>query len=123
MNPVVPGMDDTRRAVLNRLAAVDKAAGQGDPAKLLPLARAELRRLADGWRRLLSTHDADPDGRCAGCRSGGRARRWPCQVWRAAHEHLIDEGVPHRRRTHPLRNPFSRLTPADPPGRVNTRTR
>jgi hypothetical protein len=102
-------MDDTRRAVLNRLAAVDQVAGQGDPAKLLPLARTELCRLAESWRRLLTAHRPDPDGRCAGCRHGIRARRWPCQVWRSAHEQLIGEGVPHRRRTHPLRNPFSRL--------------
>ena len=102
-------MDDTRNAVLNRLAAVDRMADQSDPAKLLPLARTELRRLAEGWRRLLAAHRAGPDGRCEGCRTGSRARRWPCQVWRAAHEQLIGEGVSHRRRTHPLRNPFARL--------------
>lgn len=103
------GMDDTRRAVLNRLAAVDRAAGQADPSALLPMARAELRRLADGWRRLLTTHSADPDGRCEGCRTGIRARRWPCQVWKSAHEQLIGDGMSHRRRTYPLRNPFARL--------------
>ena len=103
------GMDDTRSAVLNRLADVDRMADQSDPAKLLPLARTELRRLAESWRRLLAAHQAGPDGRCETCRTGSRARRWPCQVWRAAHEQLIGEGVPHRRRTHPLRNPFSRL--------------
>jgi hypothetical protein len=106
---VARGMDDTRKAVLNRLAAVDRMAGQSDPAKLLPLARTELRRLAEGWRRLLAAHHAGPDGRCEACRTRIRARRWPCQVWRAAHEQLIGEGVPHRRRTHPLRNPFARL--------------
>lgn len=104
-------MDDPRRAVLNFLAAVDRAADQTDPAKLLPLARTELRRLADSWRRLLTAHRADENGRCATCRTGSRARRWPCQVWRAAHEQLIGEGVPHRRRLHPLRSPFARLTP------------
>jgi hypothetical protein len=106
-----PAMDDARRAVLNRLAAVDSAAdaGQDDPAKLLPLARTELFRLAEGWRRLLTAHRAGPDGRCEACRNGSRARRWPCQVWRFAHEQLIGEGVPHRRRAHPLRNPFTRL--------------
>jgi hypothetical protein len=31
-------------------------------------------------------------------------------VWRAAHEQLIGEGVPHRRRTYPLRNPFTRTS-------------
>ena len=108
---MAPEMDDTRRAVLNRLAAVDRVAGQSDPAQVLPMARAELRRLADSWRRLLAAHRAGPDGRCEACRTGTRARRWPCQVWRAAHEQLIGEGVPHRRRTYPLRNPFTRLSP------------
>jgi hypothetical protein len=101
---MAPEMDDTRQAVLNHLAAVDKAADQADPAKLLPLARTELRRLADSWRRLLTTHHADPDGRCSGCRTGTRPRRWPCQIWQAAHEQLIGEGVPRRR------NPFGRLS-------------
>jgi hypothetical protein len=107
---MAPEMDDTRRAVLNQLAALDDAASQGDPAKLLPLARAELRRLADGWRRLLAAHHAGPDGRCEACRTGSRAKRWPCQVWRAAHEQLIGEDVPPRRRTYPLRNPFTSLS-------------
>jgi hypothetical protein len=103
------GMDDTRRAVLNRLAAVDRAARQADPSAVLPMARAELGRLADSWRRLLTAHRAGLDGRCEECQKGVRARRWPCQVWRAAHEQLIGDGVPHRRRTYPLRNPFGRL--------------
>lgn len=105
-DPMSPGMDDTRAAVLNRLAAVDKAADQTDPAKLLPVARTELRRLADSWRRLLTDHRADPTGRCEACRA--RNRRWPCPVWRTAHEQLIGEGLPHRRRPHPLRSPFTR---------------
>ena len=103
-------MDDTRRAVLARLAALDEVAGKADPSTLLPLARTELRRLADGWRRLLTAHRPGPDGRCEACRYRIRARRWPCQVWRAAHEQLIGEGVPHRQRSHPLRNPFTRLS-------------
>ncbi len=103
-------MDDTRRAVLARLAALDEVAGKADPSTLLPLARTELRRLADGWRRLLTAHRADADGRCATCRTGVRARRWPCQVWRAAHEQLIGEGLPHRQRPYPLRNPFTRAS-------------
>jgi hypothetical protein len=74
------------------------------------LARTELRRLADGWRRLLTTHRADPDGRCLACQHGRRARRWPCQIWRSAHEQLIGEGLPHRSRPHPLRNPFRPAT-------------
>jgi hypothetical protein len=101
------GMDDTRRAVLSMLDKLDRVAGQADPATLLPLARTELRRLADGWRRLLTVHRADPDGRCEGCQQGIRARRWPCQVWRAAHEQLIGDGEQHRHRRRVLRNPFT----------------
>ncbi len=105
-----PNKDDTlRRAVLSRLDSVAEAAERADPSTLLPLARTELRRLADGWRRLLTVHRADPDGRCTGCRPGIRARRWPCPVWRAAHEQLIGDGLPHRQRTGPLSSPFGRL--------------
>ncbi|TDV52424.1 hypothetical protein [Actinophytocola oryzae] len=99
-------MDDTRRAVLDRLAAVDQAADHADPAKLLPIAATALHCLADSWRRLLSDHRADPDGRCEACHRG---RRWPCQVWQAAHEQLIGDDVPPRRRTNPLRSPFARF--------------
>ena len=99
------GIDDPRRAVLSRLAALDRVVGQADPATLLPLARTELHRLADGWRRLLSAHHPGADGRCEVCHTGIRARRRPCQVWRAAHEHLVGEGVPHARST---RHPFGR---------------
>jgi hypothetical protein len=97
--------DDTvRRAVLHRLDMLDRAAGHADASTLLPLARRELNRLADGWRLLLTTHCVEPDGRCAACRLG--RRRWPCSVWRSAHEQLIGDGLPHRARTYPLRNPF-----------------
>jgi hypothetical protein len=99
--------DDTvRRAVLHRLDMLDRAAGHADASTLLPLARTELRRLADGWRLLLKTHGADPDGGCHACRQGTRSRRWPCPVWRSAHEQLIGDGLSHRVRTYPLRNPF-----------------
>jgi hypothetical protein len=105
-----PGTDETlRSAVLHRLDMLDRVAGQADPTVLLPLARTELRRLADGWRLLLRTHRQDEDGRCSTCRTGIRAGRWPCPVWRSAHEQLIGEGIPHRERTHALRHPF-RLT-------------
>lgn len=103
---MLPGDDTLRQAVLHRLDMLDRAADHGDPSTLLPLARTELNRLADGWRVLLSSHHTDEDGRCAACRPGLRARRWPCPVWRSAHEQLIGEGLPHRERTRPLRNPF-----------------
>lgn len=105
-----PGMDDTRHAVLVRLAALDEIAGRADSAALLPLARTELRRLADGWRRLLTVHRPGADGRCTACRTGIRARRWPCQVWTSAHEQLVGDGVPYRRRTPSPRNPFARAS-------------
>jgi hypothetical protein len=87
--------DGMRRAVLRRLAALDQAAEQtnagGTPA---PLARAELQRLADGWRLLLEVHTADEDGRCRACPGRLRKRRWPCKVWLLAHQHLIGGGTP-----------------------------
>ena len=101
--------DTLRAAVLNRLELLDAAAGQPDPGRLIALARTEINRLADGWRLLLTAHRYDGEGRCAGCPPGTRAR-WPCQVWKTAHEQLIGEGLPHRKRAHPLRNPFGRMT-------------
>jgi hypothetical protein len=100
--------DTMRDAVLNRLELLDDAAGQADPGALIALARTEINRLAAGWRLLLTAHRYDDEGRCAGCPTGTRTR-WPCQVWKTAHEQLIGEGVSHRRRTHPLRNPIGRL--------------
>jgi hypothetical protein len=102
-------MDETlRAAVLRRLDLLDQVAGEGDPDTLLPLARSEISRLADGWRLLLTVHQPGPDRRCNACPRGWRGRRWPCQVWRMAHEHLIGEGLPHRERRRPLRNSLSR---------------
>ncbi|MFI9384190.1 hypothetical protein [Kutzneria sp. NPDC052558] len=86
--------DGMRRAVLRRLAALDQAAEQTSAGTLAPLARAELQRLADGWRLLLEVHTADEDGRCRACPGRLRKRRWPCKVWLLAHQHLIGEGTP-----------------------------
>lgn len=99
-------MDSLREAVLSRLDQLDRAAGDGDPSTLLPLARTGLHRLADGWRDLLASHHADESGRCPVCARGLRARRRPCPIWQAAHEQLVGDGGPHRARTGPLRNPF-----------------
>jgi hypothetical protein len=110
---MLPASDSVvRSAVLGRLDMLDRMAGSADPGTLLPFARTELNRLADGWRLLLAVHKQAEDGRCGACPSGIRGRRWPCQVWRMAHEHLIGEGVSHRQRTRPLRSPFGAFSRA-----------
>ena len=102
------GVHDTiRDAVLQRLDMLDKAAGDADPSTLLPLARTEITRIAEGWRLLLTVHQCDDDRRCRACPTGIRGRRWPCQVWRTAYAQLIGEGLPHHR-TRTLRNPIAR---------------
>jgi hypothetical protein len=98
-----------RDAVLHRLEILDRAAGHADANTLLPLARTEIHRLADSWRLLLTEHQRDEEGRCRACPTGTRGR-WPCQIWRMAHEQLIGEGLPHRQRTRPLRNPLGRIS-------------
>lgn len=109
--------DALRNAVLQRLELLDKVAEHGAAETLVPLARAEIHRLADGWRLLLTVHQPDEDGRCRACPGWLRRRRWPCQVWTMAHQHLIGEGVPHRERRRPLRNPFTRVgIVEEPPG-------
>jgi hypothetical protein len=106
-------VDETlRNAVLERLTVLDEAAENGEAATLVPLARAEIHRLADGWRLLLAVHQPDDDGRCRACPGWLRRRRWPCQVWGMAHQHLIGDGAPQRERRRPLRNPLRRDRPA-----------
>ncbi|ASO22431.1 hypothetical protein FHR81_004212 [Actinoalloteichus hoggarensis] len=97
-----------RHAVLTRLTMLDEAAEREDVDTLAPLARAELRRLTDGWRLLLTVHQPDEDGRCRACPSGWRRRRWPCKVWLLAHRHLIGDGDTHGRRRRPLSRTFAR---------------
>lgn len=87
-----------RAAVLRRLALLDEAAERGEADSLVPLARAEIHRLADGWRLLLTVHQPGPDSRCRACPGVLRNKRWPCQVWTMAHQHLIGEGSTHRER-------------------------
>jgi hypothetical protein len=94
---------------MRQLDGLDRAAGHAEESALLPLARTEINRLADGWRLLLTAHRCDEEGRCQACPTGTRGR-WPCQVWRTAHEQLIGEGLPHRKRTRPLRNPLGRIS-------------
>jgi len=82
-----------REAVLNRLNELDELARHADAEVLLPLARTELSRLADGWRLLLTVHNPDETGRCRACPRRLRGRRWPCRIWRMAHEHLMDAPI------------------------------
>ncbi|NUT46100.1 MAG: hypothetical protein HOV94_02100 [Saccharothrix sp.] len=97
-------MDEAlRAAVLRRLALLDEVVERGEADAVVPLARAEIHRLADGWRLLLTVHQPDPDGRCGACPGMLRHKKWPCQVWTMAHQHLIGDGLPHRERRRPLR--------------------
>ncbi|GAA4885838.1 hypothetical protein GCM10023222_50800 [Saccharopolyspora cebuensis] len=86
-----------RKAVLDRLDDLDRVATDGAVEMLLPVARAELPRLAESMRALLRDHRPDSDGRCRNCLV--RARPWPCRVWSTAHRQLVVEhsAVPHRR--------------------------
>lgn len=84
-----------RSAVLRSLDRLDQVAARPDSAML---ARAELSRLTDGWRLLLQVHQADENGRCVACPHRLRGKRWPCQVWRLAHRHLIGDGKRHGER-------------------------
>ena len=97
-----------RRAVLDKLEGLGETADYIEPDQLASLARSEIRRLTDGWRNLLVTHQPDDNGRCPQCSGWIKRRRWPCPVWLAAHQHLIGEGLGHRDRRYPLRNPFTR---------------
>ncbi|MFC6090234.1 hypothetical protein [Saccharothrix lopnurensis] len=111
-------MDEAlRAAVLRRLALLDEVAERGVDEALVPLARAEIHRLADGWRLLLTVHQPDPDSRCRVCPGVLRNKKWPCQVWAMAHQHLIGEGASHRERRRErrgLRTPPRRSPPRAP---------
>ncbi|QGK72394.1 hypothetical protein GIY23_18440 [Allosaccharopolyspora coralli] len=58
---------------------------------LIPLARTELYRLSEGFRRLLDEHRPDAEGRCHACPGAFRGRRWPCSVWTTAYRYLVGD--------------------------------
>jgi hypothetical protein len=82
-----------RRAVLERLAAVEEMAVRAGATLSAPLARRHIQTITDGWRELLVQHQPDPTGRCPVCSGWLRRRRWPCDVWVTAHRHLIGDGT------------------------------
>lgn len=78
-----------RNAVWERLDVLTELANRADAPSLLAVARSELPRLTEGWRTLLSAHDADEKGNCPECSSRWRPCKAPCTVWRSAYEHLV----------------------------------
>ena len=94
-----------RRAVLQRLAAVEEMAGQAAMLSA-PSARRHIRTITDGWRELLIQHQPDATGRCPVCSGWLRRRRWPCEVWVTAHRHLIGDGTESLDRPARNSNPF-----------------
>lgn len=101
-----------RAAVLRSLDRLDQVAAGASSATQ---ARAELSRLTDGWRLLLQVHQADENSRCVACPHRLRGKRWPCQVWRLAHRHLIGDG---QRRGERHRPGFRRTMAQDLPGEL-----
>jgi hypothetical protein len=101
-----------RRAVLERLAAVEEMAARAGAALSVPVARNHIRTITDGWRELLVQHQPDPTGRCPVCSGWLRRRRWPCEVWETAHRHLIGDG------TEPIERPPGKSGPFGRPRQV-----
>lgn len=94
-----------RRAVMERLAAVEELTLRADAASA---ARAQLKNITGGWREVLAQHQPNRKGRCPVCSGWLRRRRWPCQVWVAAHQHLIGDGAEPLDRPVKKSNPFRR---------------
>lgn len=80
-----------RRAVLERLTVLDDMVEHRADELPAPPARTEFRRIAGGWRDLLTEHHPDSAGRCPVCSGWLRRRKWPCQVWITAHQQLIGD--------------------------------
>jgi hypothetical protein len=97
-----------RRAVLERLAAVEEIAARAGATLSAPLARKHIQTITEGWRELLVQHQPDLTGRCPVCSGWLRRRRWPCDVWVTAHRHLIGDGTEPLERPAKNSNPFCR---------------
>lgn len=98
-----------RRAVLDRLAAVEDIAVRAGSQLSVRVARSHLKTITGGWRELLLEHQPDLKGRCPVCSGWLRRRRWPCQVWVTAHHHLIGGETPEPPGWSPKKaNPFRR---------------
>jgi hypothetical protein len=105
----VDGVDHSlRRAVLQRLTAVEEMAVRAGSQLSVRTARSQLRSITSGWREVLIEHQPDLNGRCPVCSGWLRRRRWPCQVWVTAHEHLIGEGQESTPGTAKKPSPFRR---------------
>lgn len=103
-----------RNAVLDRLDQLGWAAAEGDADSVLPAARSELCRLADGFRALLDEHRPDESGRCRACPGMLRGRRWPCTVWATVRRHLLGSPTHHVKdaKEEPSRQPAPRPAPS-----------
>lgn len=97
-----------RRAVLERLAAVEEMAVRTGSHLTVRVARTHLKTITGGWRELLLEHQPDLKGRCPVCSGWLRRRRWPCQVWVTAHRHLIGDSPEPVRWSATKSNPFRR---------------
>ena len=97
-----------RRAVFQRLAAVEEMVTRAGAALSVPMARKQIQTITDGWRELLIQHQPDATGRCPVCSGWLRRRRWPCEVWVTAHRHLIGDGTEPSERPSRTSNPFRR---------------
>ncbi|MGH3930812.1 MAG: hypothetical protein ACRDTF_12625 [Pseudonocardiaceae bacterium] len=78
-----------RRAVFERLAAVEEMAVRTGAQPSARAGRYRLGTIAEGWRRVLIEHQPHLDGHCPACSGWLRRRHWPCPVWVTAHERLI----------------------------------
>ncbi|WP_075737823.1 MULTISPECIES: hypothetical protein [Actinoalloteichus] len=82
-----------RTAVWERLDMLTRLAERADTSSLLSVARSELPRLTECWRELLNAHQPDNRGNCRECSTRWRQQQAPCEVWRAAYEHLVMGGL------------------------------